>query len=211
MKAHNTASDLWVSFLGDVYDLTRLVEEHAGELAKPILEAAGTDISHWFDEKSGDVKSFIDPVTELQRPYVPQGRFVHVPPREPTSDWDTSFEKPWWKDEKYRVGRLPNSTRAIRVKNVLTGQEHLMTVPSEESIVEIRGRYLELNWHAESDVWKAMQKVGDDFELVELDMEKTLEENGIKDETEQMQKLGVDQDFYVPVIHLYYQDDLTTA
>ena len=56
-----------------------------------------------------------------------------------------------------------------------------------------------------------MQKVGEDFELVELDMEKTLEENGIKDETEEMQKLGVDQDFYVPVIHLYYQDDLTTA
>ena len=157
------------------------------------------------------MKSFIDPVTELRRPYVPQGRFVHVPPQEPTSDWDTSFETPWWKDEQYRVGRLSNSTRAIRVKNVLTGQEHLMTVPSEESIVEIRGRYLELNWHAESYVWKAMQKVGEDFELVELDMEKTLEENGIKDETEEMQKLGVDQDFYVPVIHLYYQDDLTTA
>lgn len=53
-----------------------------------------------------------------------------------------------------------NSPRAIRIKNVLTGQEHLMTVLSEETIVEIRERYLELNCHAAGYVWKPMQKVG---------------------------------------------------
>lgn len=90
---------MWVSFLGNVYDLTHLVEECAGELDEPILKVAGTDISHWFDERSVDVKPFIDPVAELRWPYVPQRRFVHVPPREPTSDWDTSFETPSWKDE----------------------------------------------------------------------------------------------------------------
>jgi cytochrome b involved in lipid metabolism len=27
---HNTAKDIWVSFLGKVYDLTPLIEENAG-------------------------------------------------------------------------------------------------------------------------------------------------------------------------------------
>jgi len=32
VSSHNTASDIWVSFLGHVYDLTKLVEEHSGSL-----------------------------------------------------------------------------------------------------------------------------------------------------------------------------------
>lgn len=31
---HNTADDLWVSFLGKVYDLTPLVEKNNGKLNK---------------------------------------------------------------------------------------------------------------------------------------------------------------------------------
>ncbi len=30
VSSHNTASDIWVSFLGYVYDLSQLVEEHSG-------------------------------------------------------------------------------------------------------------------------------------------------------------------------------------
>jgi hypothetical protein len=30
VSVHNTSKDIWVSFLGRVYDLTPLVEEHAG-------------------------------------------------------------------------------------------------------------------------------------------------------------------------------------
>ena len=30
VSTHNTASDIWVSFLGHVYDLTKLAEEHSG-------------------------------------------------------------------------------------------------------------------------------------------------------------------------------------
>eukprot|EP00958_Prasinococcus_capsulatus_P030333 scaffold8066_cov403-Prasinococcus_capsulatus_cf.AAC.2 len=50
VATHNWEGDCWVSFLGDVYDLTPLVEEHRGILAKPILCHAGQDISDWFDE-----------------------------------------------------------------------------------------------------------------------------------------------------------------
>ena len=34
---------------------------------------------------------------------VVQGRFVHVPPSYPCSDFDMSFLLPWWKDPKYEV------------------------------------------------------------------------------------------------------------
>ena len=30
---------------------------NAGALADPILDYAGRDVSHWFDEKTGDVSS----------------------------------------------------------------------------------------------------------------------------------------------------------
>ena len=44
-----------------------------------------------------------------------------------------------------------------------------------------------------------------------LDMSKTLEQNGIYDETKEFERLRIDRDFYVPVLHLYYNDDLTVA
>ena len=76
VSAHNTSTDCWVSFLGKVYNLTTLCEEHSGinterlydttvinslplslgsVLLKPIVTHAGKDISHWFDPKTKDV------------------------------------------------------------------------------------------------------------------------------------------------------------
>ena len=34
VAVHNTSSDCWVSFLGDVYDLTPLCEEHSGMISE---------------------------------------------------------------------------------------------------------------------------------------------------------------------------------
>ena len=56
VAAHNCEDDLWVSFLGRVYDLTRLAKENQGNLLmKPLLAAGGTDISHWFNPTTGEV------------------------------------------------------------------------------------------------------------------------------------------------------------
>ena len=33
----------------------------SGPLCVPLIEAAGTDISHWFDPKTKDPKTFVDP------------------------------------------------------------------------------------------------------------------------------------------------------
>lgn len=47
VACHNTPTDCWVSLLGAVYDVTRLLRDFPGALTEPILAAAGTDVSHW--------------------------------------------------------------------------------------------------------------------------------------------------------------------
>mmetsp|Transcript_68398 Transcript_68398/g.216461 ORF Transcript_68398/g.216461 Transcript_68398/m.216461 type:complete len:156 (+) Transcript_68398:361-828(+) len=155
----------------------------------------------------------MDPITNLERPYCPMGRFLHVAPQEPVGDWDTDFTTPWWKDAQYKMGKLAAHTRVVRIKNVLTGQEDTMEVPSEEMILEIRERYLEFNWHAASYSWKVLLKDPETEEHVftPLDMELTLEENNVPDDAEEFDELGIDDTYYIPVIHLYYNDDLTVA
>ena len=100
----------------------------------------------------------------------------------------------------------------IRVRNVLTKQEGEMEVPSEETVAEIRARYLALNSHAMAYIWKAFKKDSNgEFELFELDMNRTLQENGIEDETEIFEDHMIETDFYIPTVHLYWSDDLTVA
>lgn len=205
---HNSTEDCWVSLFHKVYDLTPLIAEHKGPLTQPIVEFAGQDITHWFDSRTGNPKTHIDPLTCLEMPYLPYGRFVHVPPPEPVTDWATDFGTPWWKDDgTYKIGHLSKKTRMIRVVNVLTQQEQPLEVCSEETLDEILDRYNDYNSHSGSYTWKKLD--GDVFRP--LDMKKTLARNGIRDEAAEFERLSIDEDFYTPVIHLYYNDDLTVA
>lgn len=56
VKIHNSANDCWVSIFHEVYDLTELIQLNYGVFTDPIIQAAGTDITHWFDFTSKDVK-----------------------------------------------------------------------------------------------------------------------------------------------------------
>jgi cytochrome b involved in lipid metabolism len=57
VELHNSPTDLWLSWLGDVYDLSVLAQERKGDpLMIPLLKYAGKDISHWFNPKTGDVR-----------------------------------------------------------------------------------------------------------------------------------------------------------
>jgi len=76
-------------------------------------------------------------------------------------------------------------------------------VCGEETLEQIRTRALEHNAHAHSYTWKYLGKP--------LDMNKTLPENGIPDEDEELTRLRMDPDEYIPTIHLYFNDDLTVA
>lgn len=203
LAKHSSPHDCWVSYFGRVYDLTPLLAEYAGPLAQPIIQAAGTDITHWFDENTQQPKTQVNQETGLEEIYCPWGRYIHVPPQGPESNWSTSFGTPWWEDKRYYIGQAASRTRKVTMLNLLTKQKNTLEVPVEEIVEEIRERYLVHNAHAGSYTWKRLGKV--------LNMEKTLEENGMKDETEEFVRLGIDPDDHIPVIHLYFDDDLTEA
>jgi len=198
---HNTEDDCWVSALGKVLDLSQVTAHYRGALTQPIVRAAGTDISHWFDKQTGDIKKCIDPKTGLEQYYTPHGRFVHVPPSVVTTQLDNDYDLPWWLDPTYVIGELTSRTRLIRIINTLNHHEVALEVCSEETLNEIQNRYLEFNAHAASYTWKRMTEA--------LDMDKTLEENGIPDESEEFEDLGLPDDYYIPAIHIYFNDDLT--
>lgn len=203
VRNHSSSHDCWVSYFGKVYDLTPLLAEYDGPLAVPIIEAAGTDISHWFDEVTRQPLMHINPETGLEEVYCPWGRYIHVPPQGPTSDWATDFVTPWWEDPRYYIGSFTQRTRKVTMVNLLTKQQQTLEVPVEETIGEIQERYLMYNAHAKCYTWKRLGE--------ELDMDKTLEENGVRDETDEFKNLGIDPDDHIPVIHLYFnEDDLET-
>ena len=195
-----------MSIYDDVFNITSLVGANPGELIQPLLKNAGMSISHWFNEKTRDVKTFVDPEKNIYMPYLPEGRFLHVPPEEPLP-WSTDdFEKPWWKDEQYMVGKLTKTKRLIKIVNMLTKKDDSIYVCDEETIDDIRERYIEYNAHSKSYTWKKI--VGDAF--VPLVMDTTLAENGLEDESEEFFKLGIDEDLYPTTIYIYYNDDLTS-
>ena len=74
---------------------------------------------------------------------------------------------------------------------------------SEETMSEIQDRYVRYNAHASSYTWK--------YDGHDLNMNKTLQENGVRDESEDFYKLGLDEDQFLPALHLYFNDDLTEA
>ncbi|MEQ2264600.1 Cytochrome b5 domain-containing protein 1 [Xenotaenia resolanae] len=202
VASHCTSADLWVSFLGRVCDLSPLMSRYQGDvLLLPIMECAGKDISNWFDPKTKDILKFVDPLTCCERYYTPRGRFVHVPPNGPCSDWDSDIGQPWWKDRRYEVGLLSAKTRWIRILNTLTSQEQLLEVCSEETLEEILQRFLRFNSHARSYTWKHQGQI--------LDMKKTLAENGIMDDDLELDQLRLDRDIFIPTILLNFNDDLT--
>ena len=134
----------------------------------------------------------------------PNGRYLHVPPTTPNSDWDPDFSVPWWADDaRYCIGKLTTRTRVIRVVNTLTKHDDKIEVASEESLNEILDRYADTNAHAASYTWKRLGKV--------LDMSQNLDANGIADEREELVELNIPDDEYIPAIHLYFNDDLTIA
>ena len=91
--------------------------------------------------------------------------------------------------------------------NMLTKTEDVINTCIEETVENMQERYIEYNEHSKSYTWKSIIH----GVMCELDMTKTLEENGISDEAEKFRKLGLDEDFYVPTVHIYYNDDLTYA
>ena len=74
------------------------------------------------------IRTHIDQVTKCKFYYTPRGRFIHIPPRCPTTDWANDFGRPWWKDDSYCIGVLSEKTRSVRIINTLTSQQQTVEV-----------------------------------------------------------------------------------
>jgi len=165
-------------------------------------------LCRWFEADTLEIKTQLDPITGLVSAYAPFGRFPHVPPREPVSDWANDFVTPWWADTTYLIGALSKQTRFITIVNTIATQlsRTLLEVCSEETLTEIQERYFVHNAHAGSYAWKVADTSGD---FRTLDMAQTLEENGIVDESAKLESLSLDPSEYYPVVTVYFKDDLT--
>jgi hypothetical protein len=198
ISSNDTFNSCWIVLHDKVFDLTSLLKENQGDsLSKPIINAAGTDISHWFDKESGNPKTHIDPLTNCISIYAPQGRFLHTPPPVPRTDFCTKTNV-WWKNDNYVIGFRTRRPQSIKLLNLLTSQEYILEVCIEETFDKIRERYEKhYNAHARGYLWKRCGAL--------LDMSKTMEENGIP--VEQLDG----EDEWIPTVHLYFSDDLTVG
>uniref|UniRef100_A0A1B6FRZ1 Cytochrome b5 domain-containing protein 1 n=1 Tax=Cuerna arida TaxID=1464854 RepID=A0A1B6FRZ1_9HEMI len=199
---HNTPDDCWVSFLGIVRDLTPLVRQYEGtKEIKPILAYAGKDISHWFDPRTGDIVHRIHPVTGVRVPYAPHGPVPHVLLEAPTTEWMPLHNIPWWFNPAYVVGYVTRAARYVRIMNVLAKTKVVTEVCSEDTLERILERHLMRNSHSESYTWKSEGRV--------LNMKLTLDQNGIPDPIPRLRAVSLPDDYFIPCLMLYFNDDLT--
>lgn len=132
-------------------------------------------------------------------------RFLHVPTTLPGLDDEPFDEIPWWRNSKYIIGKLTQKPRKIRIVNMMTHHTDIIEVPAEETIEEIQTRYCVVNSHAHSYTWKTVT-------MKPLDMDGTLDENEIIDDTEKYESLSIpENEWYIPVILIYFNDNLTKA
>ncbi|XP_008196009.2 cytochrome b5 domain-containing protein 1 [Tribolium castaneum] len=198
---HNQPTDCWLSLLGKVLDVTPLVREYKDKnCIKPILAFAGKDVSHWFDEKTGEIQHFIHPVTGVQVPYCPHGPLPHVACQVPSTTWRPLEGTPWWLDSKYQIGVLTKMVRPIKIINLLLGRAVVINVCCEDDFFRIQERYSLYTSEPDSYTWVYMDKL--------IEMDKTMDENGIPDDREKMAELGIPKSFFVPSVSLYFNDDL---
>jgi|TARA_B100000482_G_C12546541_1_gene274433 hypothetical protein len=64
---------------------------------------------------------------------------------------------------------------------------------------------MEYNAHATCYTWKQLK----DENFVKIDMQKTLDQIGMPDESGLFESMGIDEDQYMPIVHVYFNDDLT--
>lgn len=207
---HNSSQDCWIIVFDKVFDLTSLVSRKTSEEIVRILEHAGDDVSMWFDPATHDVRKFVDPVTQRLVPYIPHGRFLHVPDGNPLTGPGTEvIAVPWWQDHALEVGLLTRAPRRLRIVNSLTGSEHAIEVAGESTVAEIQTYFLDCNAHCRSYTWKAIV----DGKFLTLDAGRTLLDNGLPDDTAEAEALGVDSELpeYQTTLLLVFNDDLTTA
>lgn len=155
------------------------------------------------------LRTYIEPRSNLRVPYIPQGWFLHVPLMLPTTASGMSPDKPWWADDKYVVGKVTQRARFVRIINTLTSQEHVVEFCGEDTVAEMQRKFFVYNSHCQSYAWKVWSGAA----FRPLDAKRSLEENGVPDDAEELERLGLDpmHPDNMTTISLFFADDLTIA
>ncbi|CAB3370896.1 Hypothetical predicted protein [Cloeon dipterum] len=199
---HWKASDLWVIVFERVYNLSTIVEQYGpdSEAIKPLLKFAGEDVSHWFDKETEEFLNYTNVCSGKQVPFDLHGIPPHV------LDTDKLNGKPvWWKNKDLQVGVITKKQRTVRIINTLTDTMTTLECCTEDSLQKIKDRYSALGFDVSHSAFTWMSFLTGK----ELDLEKTLDENNIPDESAHFEELCLPDDLHIPSILLFYNNVIT--
>jgi hypothetical protein len=88
----------------ECWDLTNLVQGYSNdEEYQPIIRAAGSDISHWFNLATKSIRTAIDRETEMEIPHLAVPTFLHVP-KVNLKTGVVPLLQPWGQNESSKSG-----------------------------------------------------------------------------------------------------------
>ncbi|KAL8448887.1 hypothetical protein Emed_003457 [Eimeria media] len=190
LRCHCSSTDCWVAVYGVVYDLSPLLSLNKNELALPLIQHAGKDISSWFCKEALQPLAIARVRSDTTEVYIhPNAPFLHVP-------GSGCRDTPWWRDRRYVVGELAESPLKIRLFNTLTKQETEISVPAAHPLkVASEQQLKKMNSHANAYTWSCLGRA--------LDLDKSLQQNGIE-----APKASEETAIPEPTILLHFTDDL---
>ena len=198
LNQRNTINYAWVSLFGKIYNLTEVIKNHRNtKQGDNTLKHIGKDVSHFFDSKSRLPKS--------QNEYLKTLKSEKETIKNQLINFSSINRKeiPWFKNVALIIGKITKREIKVRIVNTLSYTEDILIVPIEENLNEICERYLKMNSHAKSYVWK-------DIEGRVLNMEFNLYHNNLGEDLELNEYINLpEEDIYIPTLFLHFNDDLT--
>uniref|UniRef100_A0A182K3F8 Cytochrome b5 heme-binding domain-containing protein n=1 Tax=Anopheles christyi TaxID=43041 RepID=A0A182K3F8_9DIPT len=195
---HNEEASAWVIVHGTVIDITPLfaATERKTSLQKKVLclmtilslrnmlqwllAFAGQDLSSFFHNKE------LTPIERTNR------NGERVPVFVPCLERNPATQRYWYRDPALVIGRLTFHPCPVKIINTLTFHETEMIICYEDTIGDVREKYLRYNDNAYQYEWRKDLCVGSNAGMLQMD--KTLTENGFQ----------VNRRSPIPVIWIFY-------
>uniref|UniRef100_A0A182NNZ7 Cytochrome b5 domain-containing protein 1 n=1 Tax=Anopheles dirus TaxID=7168 RepID=A0A182NNZ7_9DIPT len=165
---HNDPTSAWVIVHGTVFDVTPLFSTSAkkASLRKTLqwlLALAGKDLSSFFHNN-------LDPIERTNR------NGERVPVFVPCLERNPATRLYWYKDPALVIGRITFHPCPVKIINTLTFHATEMIVCYEDTIGDVREKYLRYNDNAKQYEWR--KDLSEGMEAGMLRMDQTLTENG---------------------------------
>uniref|UniRef100_A0A182P1P2 Cytochrome b5 heme-binding domain-containing protein n=1 Tax=Anopheles epiroticus TaxID=199890 RepID=A0A182P1P2_9DIPT len=183
---HNHESSAWVIIHGRVIDITPLFVADARKTSLQkktlqwLLAFAGQDVSSFFHNNE------LSPIERTNR------NGERVPVFVPCLERNPATQRYWYRDPGLVIGRITFHPCPVKIINTLTFHETEMIICYEDTIGDVREKYLRYNDNAYQYEWRKDLLVGSEAGMLRMD--KTLTENGYQ----------VNLRSPIPVIWIFY-------